>query len=62
MLLGMDDDGNDGVPEGSTVMDIPVLPGAGGPPNPDGAKGEKKDGDAPKKAQTREEMSAAAND
>jgi predicted component of type VI protein secretion system len=59
MLLGMDDDGNGSVPDGSTVMDVPTpLAGAG-----DGAKpGEKKDDDKPKKAQTREEMSSAAND
>lgn len=61
MLLGMDDEGND-VPDGSTVMDIPtpfaVAPGdTGEPPKPDDKKT-----DAPKKAQTREEMSTAAND
>jgi predicted component of type VI protein secretion system len=61
LLLGMDDDGNGGVPEGSTVMDIPTpLAGTG---EADAAKpGEKKEDDKPKKAQTREEMSSAAND
>ena len=59
MLLGMDDDGNGSVPDGSTVMDIPIpLLGADGQPV---KKDEKKD-DKPQKAQTREEMSTAAND
>jgi predicted component of type VI protein secretion system len=60
MLLGMDDDGNGSVPDGSTVMDIPT-------PLLDGTDeanklGDKKEDDKPKKAQTREEMSSAAND
>ena len=54
MLLGMDDDGNGSVPDGSTVMDIP-SPIAG-----EAKPGDKKD-EKPK-AQTREEMSSAAND
>ncbi len=60
MLLGMDaEEGNAPVSEGSTVMDIP-NPLAGGA---DGtAKGDDKKSDAPKKAQTREEMSDTAND
>jgi len=58
MLLGMDETGNSDVPDGSTVMDMPSpLAGTG-----EAAKaGEKKD-DKPKTAQTREEMSSAAND
>lgn len=56
MLLGMDDDGNGSVPDGSTVMDIP-SPLAG-----EAAKaGDKKD-DKSKVVQTREEMSSTAND
>jgi predicted component of type VI protein secretion system len=61
MLLGMDDDGNGtgSVPDGSTVMDIPVpLLGGTGEAKPD----DKKKDDKPQKAQTREEMSSAAND
>jgi predicted component of type VI protein secretion system len=63
MLLGMDDDGNGSVPDGSTVMDVPTPlagtdPATGEPTKP----GEKKEGDKPKPAQTREEMSSAAND
>jgi predicted component of type VI protein secretion system len=59
MLLGMDDDGNGSVPEGSTVMDVPTpLAGTA----EEGKAGEKKEDDKPKKAQTREEMSSAAND
>jgi pSer/pThr/pTyr-binding forkhead associated (FHA) protein len=59
MLLGMDDGGNGAVPDGSTVMDLPAaLSGdTTETPKPD----EKKD-DKAKKAQTREEMSTAAND
>jgi predicted component of type VI protein secretion system len=58
MLLGMDDDGNGSVPDGSTVMDVPTpLAGDTAETKP----GEKKD-DKPKPAQTREEMSTAAND
>jgi predicted component of type VI protein secretion system len=57
MLLGMDDAGNGSVPDGSTVMDIPsplAEMGAG--------KAEEKKDDKPKPAQTREEMSTAANE
>ncbi|MCS6864902.1 MAG: FHA domain-containing protein [Gemmataceae bacterium] len=61
MLLGMDDDGNSSVPDGSTVMDIPTPLAAGNDPTAAKA-GEKKDDDKPKRAQTREEMSNAAND
>ncbi len=60
MLLGMDDDGNGSVPDGSTVMDIPVA--LAGTETTDATSGEKKEDDKPKKAQTREEMSSAAND
>jgi predicted component of type VI protein secretion system len=57
MLLGMDDDGNGSVPDGSTVMDIPS-------PLAQGDEGEKSDAkkDEKKPAQTREEMSTAANE
>lgn len=61
MLLGMDaEEGNAPVSEGSTVMDIPnpLAAGAGG----DASKSGEKKADAPKKAQTREEMSDTAND
>ncbi len=58
MLLGMDDDGNKNVPDGSTVMEMPLpLAGTGEAPKADDKKS-----DAPKKAQTREEMSDAATD
>jgi predicted component of type VI protein secretion system len=62
MLLGMDDGGNGSVPDGSTVMDVPsplagTDPVTGEPVKP----GEKKD-EKPKPAQSREEMSSAAND
>lgn len=59
MLLGMDDDGNGSVPDGSTVMEIPNPLTAGTAEAP--KSGESKPGE-PKKAQTREEMSDAAND
>lgn len=59
MLLGMDDDGNGSVPDGSTVMEMPNPLAAGAAEAP--KSGEKKPGE-PKKAQTREEMSDAAND
>jgi predicted component of type VI protein secretion system len=78
MLLGMDESGNGSVPEGSTVMDMPVpaAVGSAGTPTaagdaasasapgaaPGSASGEAKPGDKPKPAQTREEMSSAAND
>jgi predicted component of type VI protein secretion system len=58
MLLGMDDDGNGSVPDGSTVMDVPT-PLAG---TAEAGKTDDKKDDKPKKAQTREEMSSAAND
>lgn len=57
MLLGMDDNGNGSVPDGSTVMDMPTPLAEGGEAKPD----DKKD-DKPKPAQTREEMSSAASD
>lgn len=60
MLLGMDDDGNGSVPDGSTVMDVP-SPLAGDGTAETSKSGDKKD-DKPKPAQTREEMSNAAND
>ncbi|HEY1188716.1 MAG TPA: FHA domain-containing protein [Gemmata sp.] len=59
MLLGMDDDGNGSVPDGSTVMEIPNPLTAG--TTEESKSGEKKPGE-PKKAQTREEMTNAAND
>jgi predicted component of type VI protein secretion system len=59
MLLGMDDDGNAPVPDGSTVMDIP-SPLAGGADETQ--SGDKKKDDKQKPAQTREEMSSAASD
>lgn len=62
MLLGMDDDGNGSVPDGSTVMDIPSPLASGDTGTAETAKtGDKKD-EKPKTAQTREEMSNAAND
>jgi predicted component of type VI protein secretion system len=57
MLLGMDDGGNGSVPDGSTVMDIPSPLAEMG-----AAKAEEKKDEKPKPAQTREEMSTAAND
>ncbi len=62
MILNMENDDDSSssgsaVPEGSTVMDMPLPAGA----TAEGAKGGKTD-DKPKKAQTREEMSNAAND
>jgi pSer/pThr/pTyr-binding forkhead associated (FHA) protein len=69
MLLGMDDQGNGSVPEGSTVMDLPtpladnasgatVIDPVTGEPKP----AEPKKDEKPKVAQTREEMSSAASD
>ncbi|AWM40731.1 FHA domain protein [Gemmata obscuriglobus] len=60
MLLGMDDEGNGSVPDGSTVMEIPnpLTAGTGEPPKSNSGE---KPGE-PKKAQTREEMTNAAND
>lgn len=55
MLLGMDDD--EEVPGGSTVMEIPAMLA---PPPPTTAP--KPDDKNPKKAQTREDMTNAAND
>ncbi|MDY3559514.1 FHA domain-containing protein [Gemmata sp. JC673] len=60
MLLGMDDEGNGSVPDGSTVMEIPNPLTAGGAEPPKSNSGEKPG--EPKKAQTREEMTNAAND
>ena len=60
MLLGMDEDGNAPVPDGSTVMDIPSPLAAG--TDEVGKLDDKKKDDKPKKAQTREEMSDAASD
>jgi len=63
MLLGMDDDGNGSVPDGSTVMDIPSPLAEGATAAAEQAKdGEKGKDGQPKKAQTREEMTSAAND
>lgn len=61
MLLGMDEEGNGSVPDGSTVMDIP-SPLLGMTEEMPKMDDKKKDGDKPAKAQTREEMSSAAND
>jgi pSer/pThr/pTyr-binding forkhead associated (FHA) protein len=58
MLLGMDDEGNSSVPDGSTVMDMPSPLAAGA----DAAKKPEDGKNTQKKAQTREEMSDAAND
>jgi pSer/pThr/pTyr-binding forkhead associated (FHA) protein len=63
MLLGMDEDGNSEVPDGSTVMDLPLPPGTtsetgGGPTSTAGKSDEK----TKKPAQSREEMSNAANE
>jgi len=60
MLLGMDDSGNGSVPDGSTVMDIP-SPLASNTGTAETPKAEEKK-DEKKPAQTREEMSSAAND
>lgn len=62
MILNMENDDDSSssgsaVPDGSTVMDMPLPAGA----TAEGAKDGKTD-DKPKKAQTREEMSSAAND
>jgi predicted component of type VI protein secretion system len=59
MLLGMDEEGNGSVPDGSTVMDVP-SPLAGG--TGEAGKSDDKKKDEKKKAQTREEMSDTAND
>ena len=60
MLLGMDEEGNGSVPDGSTVMDIP-SPLAGDGSGEAAKAGEKKE-DKSKVVQTREEMSSTAND
>jgi predicted component of type VI protein secretion system len=63
MLLGMDEEGNGPVPDGSTVMDIP-SPLAGGQAGTDEATkldDKRKESDK-KKVQSREEMSDAASD
>lgn len=59
MLLGMDDDGAE-VPDGSTVMDVPVS-GQGEKPPEGGEKAEDKSKDG-KPVQTREGMSNAASE
>jgi pSer/pThr/pTyr-binding forkhead associated (FHA) protein len=60
MLLGMDENGNSSVPEGSTVMDIP-SPLASDTGTAETTKADDKDKNK-KPVQTREEMSNAAND
>lgn len=60
MLLGMDEEGNNPVPDGSTVMDIP-SPLAAGTDEANKLADQKKEAEK-KKAQTREEMSDAASD
>jgi len=57
MLLGMEDEG---VPEGSTVIDIPAVDAQGRPIPPTEAKADEKAGKKP--VQSREEMSSAASD
>jgi predicted component of type VI protein secretion system len=61
MLLGMDDTGNSEVTDGSTVIDLPLPAGAtpGAPGEQAAAKPDDKGG---KKAQSREEMSSAAQE
>jgi len=56
MLLGMEEDG--GVPDGSTVVELPAVDAQGNPIKPTEAKPE----DKKKPVQTREEMSSAASD
>ena len=60
MLLGMYEDGNSSVPDGSTVMDIP-SPLAGETGTAETPKAYDKDKNK-KPVQSREEMSNAAND
>lgn len=55
MLLGMEDEG---VPDGSTVVELPAVDAQGNPIKPTEAKPEEKK----KVAQTREEMTSAASD
>jgi pSer/pThr/pTyr-binding forkhead associated (FHA) protein len=57
MLLGMEDEG---VPEGSTVIDVPAVDAQGRPIPPTEAKPDEKAGKKP--VQSREEMSSAASD
>ncbi len=57
MLLGMEDEG---VPEGSTVVDVPAVDAQGRPIPPTEAKPDEKAGKKP--VQSREEMSSAASD
>jgi predicted component of type VI protein secretion system len=70
MLLGMDEEGNKSVPDGSTVMDIPT-PIASTANNPDAATGDpatagakpgEQKKDDKKQTQSREEMTNAASD
>lgn len=60
MLLGMDDDDSTPgvVPDGSTIMDAPMLDAMGQPIK----RPEEKKDDGKKPAQTREEMSSAASE
>jgi predicted component of type VI protein secretion system len=65
MLLGMDEEGNKSVPDGSTVMDIPtpLANNANNPAEAAGSKsGEQKKDDKAKVAQSREDMTSAASD
>ena len=57
MLLGMADEG--GVPEGSTVVELPAVDAQGKPLPPGEAKPDDK---GKKPVQSREEMSSAASD
>jgi pSer/pThr/pTyr-binding forkhead associated (FHA) protein len=57
MLLGMEDEG---VPEGSTVVDVPAVDAQGRPIPPTEVKADEKAGKKP--VQSREEMSSAASD
>jgi len=54
MLLGMDEEGGE-VPDGSTVMEVPV-------PKPEGQQAAAKEEDKNKKAASREEMTNAASE
>jgi predicted component of type VI protein secretion system len=62
MLLGMDEDGNSEVPDGSTVMDLPLPPGATADAPAGSAQAAGKSDEKKKPAQTREDMSNAANE
>lgn len=59
MLLGMEDEG---VPDGSTVIDAPAIDAQGQPITPGSAKPDDKNAKKPAVAQSREEMSSAASD